>query len=197
MLRGQTYLHYVDDILLKERASCHQVLVKYNKAADKPDFTPAEKAKLFEQILQPHLRPKGEEQCRLDGPVGSIRDHTIVEAPFKCDYGYNLHFGKDTVVQSGCYLQDAGGIWLGDRVIVGPDTKIMTMTAMNDCSSRKGSQGSFRAGAIRIEDDVFIGANVTVLPYVVIGKGAVVGAGSVVTRVCSPDFTVNDLLTRV
>ena len=105
------------------------------------------------------------------------REHTLVEAPFKCDFGYHIHLGKDIVVQPGCYFQDAGGIFVGDRVIVGPSTQLLTMTAANDCNQRRGSQGHFKAGAIRIEDDVYIGSNVLVLPYVTIGKGSVVGAG--------------------
>ena len=39
------------------------------------------------------------------------------------------------------------------------------------------------AGMIRIEDHCFIGADVTILPYRTIGRGAVVAAGSIVTRV--------------
>ena len=39
-----------------------------------------------------------------------------------------------------------------------------------------------RATPIVIEDDVWIGGNVTILPGVTIGKGSVIGAGSVVTK---------------
>ena len=184
MLRGQNYLHYIDNILIKDRAECHKILAKWNKATEKQD-TATERATLFEQILQPHRRPYADKNLP-DGPTGSIKDHTLVEGPFTCDFGYHLHLGKDTVIQPRCIFHDAGGIWIGDRVIVGSDVKLITMTTSNDCTQRRGSQGLFKAGAIHIEDDVYIGANVTVLPYVTIRKGAVVGAGSVVTRVRRP-----------
>ena len=44
---------------------------------------------------------------------------------------------------------------------------------------RSGTQFSF---PIRIEDDVWTGANVVILPGVAIGKNSVIGAGSVVTK---------------
>ena len=160
MLQGQSYQHFLDSILIGDRASCHNALVRYNKSADKPsEFSQADRARLFTQILEPHLRPQAE-KMRHEGPVGSIKEHTLVEAPFKCDFGYHIHLGKDIVVQPGCYFQDAGGIFVGDRVIVGPSTQLLTMTAANDCNQRRGSQGHFKAGAIRIEDDVYIGSNV-------------------------------------
>lgn len=185
MLRGQPYCHFVDSILIGERTACHNALVRYNKAADKPlEFTAADRARLFTQILEPPLRV--DKQRHDINPIGSVKEHTLVETPFRCDYGYHLHLGKNTVVQPGCYFQDAGGIFVGDQVIIGANSQLLTMTAANDCAQRKGSQGHFKAGAIRIEDDVYIGSSVIILPYVTIGKGAVVGAGSVVTRVSSP-----------
>lgn len=39
---------------------------------------------------------------------------------------------------------------------------------------------------IRIEDDCWIGANVTILPGVTIGKGCTIGAGSVVSKSIPP-----------
>ena len=188
MLRGQSYAHFLDNTLLVDRTKCHNALVRYNKSADKAlEYSGADRARLFSQILDPQLRPGTDKDNRNIGPwpTGSVKDHTLVESPFRCDFGYHLHLGKDSVIQPGCYFQDAGGIWVGDRVIIGPGCQLLTMTAANDCTKRRGSQGLFKAGAIRIENDVFIGGNVSILPYVTIGKGSVVGAGSVVTKVCS------------
>ncbi|KAF1820252.1 uncharacterized protein K489DRAFT_383042 [Dissoconium aciculare CBS 342.82] len=53
-------------------------------------------------------------------------------------------------------------------------------------TNRGGSLGDYRAGMIRIEDHCFIGADVTILPYRTIGRGSVVAAGSIVTRVSCP-----------
>ncbi|KAK3669543.1 hypothetical protein LTR78_010597 [Recurvomyces mirabilis] len=51
-----------------------------------------------------------------------------------------------------------------------------------DSAQRKGSQCSFVAGAISIGEDCFIGGDTIIMPFRKIGRGVVVGAGSVVTK---------------
>lgn len=78
---------------------------------------------------------------------------------------------------------DCGGkIHIGNNVIIGP------MTVLRASNHNFGNvnipirdQGH-SAGFIVIEDDVWIGACVVILPNVTIGKGAVIGAGSIVTK---------------
>ena len=53
-----------------------------------------------------------------------------------------------------------------------------------DPDVRNGTQGPEMGAEIRIEEDCWLGGNVTVLPGVRIGRGSGVGAGSVVTKVC-------------
>ena len=50
--------------------------------------------------------------------------------------------------------------------------------------NEKGNK--FRFGEVHIEDDVFIGVNVIICNAVTIGKGSIVGAGSVVTKNIPP-----------
>lgn len=81
---------------------------------------------------------------------------------------------------------DSGSIVIGSRVAIGPGS---VLRASNHCFDRRDipimSQGH-RAGSIVIEDDVWIGANCVITPDVRIGHGAVIGAGSVVTRDVAP-----------
>jgi len=77
---------------------------------------------------------------------------------------------------------DNGEIIIGNDVLVGPNVVIR---ASNHVSSQKDipiNQQGHAAGRIVIEDDVWIGANSVILPNITIGKGAVIGAGSVVTK---------------
>lgn len=74
------------------------------------------------------------------------------------------------------------GVTIGDRVFIGPHTCFT-----NDKHPNAGKVWT-QANTI-VEDDVAIGANSTILP-VRIGKGAVVGAGSVVTKDVEPNTTV-------
>lgn len=197
MLRGQPFLHWLDTTLIRERDSCAIAVDCYNKGSrsDK-GLTNDAKAGLFAQILNPAKRIHGGQRANASqqgpSPVGTVKDHTIVAAPFKCDYGYNIHLGRDSAIQAGCHLQDAADITIGDRVIMGPEVKVYTLSVGVESGSRKGSQGPVVAGAVCIEDDVFIGAGSTILPYCTVGKGAVVGAGSVVTRVSCPSPLFTD-----
>ena len=91
---------------------------------------------------------------------------------------------RTSLIESGCFMQDPATIFIGDGTVVGPDVKFLCLTTSVDASLRdQGCQGYFNAGAIRVEEGCYIGANVTILPFRTIGRGATVGAGSVVTRV--------------
>lgn len=98
--------------------------------------------------------------------------------PFNSDCGKNIHLGRDVFINAGCKFQDQGGIYLGDRVLVGQNVVLATLNHGMDPAHR----ADLHPAPIRIGDDVWIGANATVLPGVTIGDGAVVAAGAVVTR---------------
>ena len=77
----------------------------------------------------------------------------------------------------GCYIQGANGIIFGSNIRI----------AVNVCIvSANHSQDDYdchdEGDPIRIGDNVWIGANVVILPGVQIGSNVIVGAGSVVTK---------------
>lgn len=72
-------------------------------------------------------------------------------------------------------------IYIGNHVAITAGTKILTHYLD---STAKGNK--FRIGEVHIEDDVFIGVNVIICNSVTIGKGAIIGAGSVVTKDIPP-----------
>jgi acetyltransferase-like isoleucine patch superfamily enzyme len=88
-----------------------------------------------------------------------------------------LTVGNDTVVNSGCYLDNRRGIKIGNNVVIAHDSKIYTLGHdFNDPTFKtKGS-------SVSIEDYVVIFSNVLVMPGVTIKKGAVILPGSVVTK---------------
>lgn len=154
--------------------------------------SPQERTRLFREILQPRdgvqLSPAAavspSPSLAVAQHAGRVGDETVVEAPFTCDYGYNLHIGKNVYVQRGCTVLDCCEVRIGDNVTVGPNVSIYTATLPTDPRRRGGSKGLQYGKPVVIEDDVFIGGNVIILPGVTIGKGSTVGAGSVVSRVC-------------
>lgn len=77
----------------------------------------------------------------------------------------------------GCYINGMNGIDFGDNVFIGPGTKIIS--ANHDYYDYSRHVVSPR---IRIGSNVWLGANVIILPGVSIGDNTIVGAGSVVTK---------------
>ncbi|MEC4271825.1 DapH/DapD/GlmU-related protein [Adlercreutzia sp. R25] len=98
--------------------------------------------------------------------------------PFNSDCGKNIFLGRDVFINSGCKFQDQGGIYIGDHAYIGHNVVLATLN--HDLNPAR--RADMDPAPIRIGDNVWIGANSTVLPGVTIGDGAVVAAGAVVTR---------------
>ncbi len=113
--------------------------------------------------------------------------------PFNSDCGKNIHLGRDVFINAGCKFQDQGGIYIGDRALIGQNVVLATLNHDLDPARR----ADMHPAPIRIGADAWIGANATVLPGVTIGEGAVVAAGAVVTRDVSPLTVVGGVPARV
>lgn len=100
--------------------------------------------------------------------------------PFQVDYGNNIFLGKNVFINHNCYFMDAGRIIVGDNVFFGPGVGLYTVS--HPLAYERRNSGLEQAQTIKIGDNVWIGANASVLPGVTIESGAVVSAGSVVTR---------------
>jgi maltose O-acetyltransferase len=106
----------------------------------------------------------------------------------RCGYkiGEQVYIGEDLIISD--LLHDSNNITIGDRVSMGPRVTLITASSPNFSKIRPYIK-SIEKGKIKIENDAWIGACVTILPNIVIGEGAVVGAGSVVTKDVQP-FTI-------
>ncbi|KAL1304580.1 hypothetical protein AAFC00_003552 [Neodothiora populina] len=176
MLMGRLYRHYTDEQLLNERNECKLSLERYNKCCLASNGSgPRERLERFLNILQPKWLGPNE-------PIGSCGSGVIVEAPFSCQYGYNINIGDNVVIGAGCVMLDPCKITIGSRTVIGPNVKFYGMTAPIDPKLRNGSQGLRYGGSITIEEDCWIGGNVTILPFRTIRKGSVIGADTVVTK---------------
>lgn len=107
-----------------------------------------------------------------------------VEPPFHADYGTNLRLGANVFINFNCTVVDTCLVSIGARTLMGPNISLYSGTHPLDPDLRNGTQGPETGKPITIEEDVWIGGNVTILPGVTVGKGSTVGAGSVVTKVC-------------
>jgi len=101
-------------------------------------------------------------------------------------FGGHIHFGEHCSLNRSGYVWGGGGVDIGNMVRIGPRVNIMSNNHNFEDRSRPIMEQGFALGKIVIEDDVWIGANVTILPKVTVGQGAVVGAGAVVTKDVAP-----------
>ncbi len=96
-----------------------------------------------------------------------------------------LLIGKGVFINSGSSVCAHGSITIGDRTLIGPDVMIID-TSFHEVYARH------RVAAPRpivLESDVWIGAKVSILPGVRIGRGAIVAANSLVNEDVEP-FTI-------
>ncbi len=104
--------------------------------------------------------------------------------------------GRDTFINSRARFaaRHPATITIGERVLIGPDCMFETVNhhLHTDGESPRPAQPA----SILIEDDVWLGARVTVLPGVTIGRGSVIAAGAVVTGDVPPNTLVGGVPAR-
>ena len=112
--------------------------------------------------------------------LGAFGEGSEIRPPFYCDYGFQTHIGARTFVNFGLVALDVARITIGDDVQLGPNVQLLTPTHPIEPEPRRTK---WEAGEpITLEDNVWLGGGVIVLPGVTIGKNSVVGAGAVVAR---------------
>lgn len=104
----------------------------------------------------------------------------IIQPPFRCDYGFNIHFEGFAFLNYGVTILDSSPVTIGDRVMIAPGVVIASVSHALDPAQREA--GVSCAAPIHIGRNVWIGANATICKGVSIGENSVIGAGSVVTH---------------
>jgi acetyltransferase-like isoleucine patch superfamily enzyme len=122
--------------------------------------------------------PKGMIQI---GPKTRIEDFCVIHA-----FSGKIYVGQYTFIGPHCVLYGHGNIFIGQNCLIATHTRIIssnhtiapkhTLIRMMPDVKKK----------IIIEDDVWMGAGVTILAGIRVGKGAIIGAGSVVTKDVPP-----------
>ena len=95
--------------------------------------------------------------------------------------GNKLQVGNNSNLSYACWL--LGEITIGNNVMMGPEVVILAYNhAFDDLTRPMIEQGAAVPQPVVIEDDVWIGTRVIILPGVHVASHAIIGAGSVVTR---------------
>ena len=159
MLNHELYNANYDNELITEREQIKDLCYTYNN-------------------LLPSMRD--DQKDVMKKIINKIGDNFLIEAPFQCDYGYNIKIGDNFYANHGLILLDAGGITFGNNVFIGPSCEFYTSAHPINYILR--NQGIETAEEIKVGDNVWFGGKCIVLPGTTIGNNVVVGAGSVVVN---------------
>jgi len=121
----------------------------------------------------------------------------LVFHPENIEIGENVYIGHNTILKGyyknrmvigdgawigqQCFFHSAGGLTIGCNVGIGPAVKILTSYHETDHIEKPILYSPIHFSQVIIEDDCDIGVGAIILPGVHIGRGAQVGAGSIVT----------------
>jgi maltose O-acetyltransferase len=111
---------------------------------------------------------------------GAIGDQFTIQPPFRCDYGCNIHAGKNLYINYDCIILDCNKVYLGDNLLIAPRVQIYTAYHSTDPQVRKTELEL--AAAVTIGSNVWIGGGAIICPGVTIGDNTTIGAGSVVVK---------------
>ena len=166
MIKGLIY-DPMDEELLKEQFPFQDMLWEFNK------LKPSDIVKK-EQYMKTVFAECGE--------------NCYIELPFHANWGgHHVHFGSGIYANSNLTIVDDGHVYIGDKVMIGPNVTIAT--ASHPVEAELRAKGLQINRDVRIGENVWIGSNAVILPGVTVGKNVVIGAGSVVTKDI-PDDTV-------
>jgi acetyltransferase-like isoleucine patch superfamily enzyme len=128
----------------------------------------------------------------------AIGDASIIQAGVVLiSGGSSIAIGRECTFEKYAVVFGHGGVTVGDYALIGAHVVITSVDHARDDVTVPSTHQALLRRPVVIEDDVFIGANATVLPGVTVGRGAVVGAGSVVTHDVEPYSIVGGVPAKV
>ena len=112
-------------------------------------------------------------------------------------FSHRMTVGRRVAINVGTYIDAGGGLEIGDHVMIGPHCIISTREHSTDLSDIPMCHQPVRYRTIVIENDVWIGANVSIRGGVNLGEGCVIGAGAVVVHDVPPNAIVGGVPAKI
>lgn len=158
MLAGDPYIAD-DPQLAEDHRRAMRLMEEFNRS---PADAPEERRRILTALL------------------GAFAEDAEIRPPLYCDYGYQIRVGARTFINFGLVALDIAAVTIGEDAQIGPNVQLLTPTHPLEAEPRRAKWEA--AKPILIEDNVWLGGGVIVLPGVTIGENTVVGAGAVVTK---------------
>ncbi|MFR1618736.1 sugar O-acetyltransferase [Megamonas funiformis] len=152
--------------------------------------------KLTKQYNQTKFEDTIQKDNILSELFAKIGNNVKIDVPFYCDYGQHISIGNNVIININCTFVDCNKITIGNNVLIASNVQIYTATHPVNISDRLLDNWSYNnphaffntySLPVTIEDNVWIGGGVIILPGVTIGKNSVIGAGSVVNKSIPPN----------
>ncbi|WP_302048069.1 sugar O-acetyltransferase [Megamonas funiformis] len=152
--------------------------------------------RLTKQYNQTKFEDTIQKDSILSELFAKIGNNVKIDVPFYCDYGQHISIGNNVIININCTFVDCNKITIGNNVLIASNVQIYTATHPVNISDRLLDNWSYNnphaffntyALPVTIEDNVWIGGGVIILPGVTIGKNSVIGAGSVVNKSIPPN----------
>lgn len=145
--------------------------------------------RLLPSLVGNSVRPRLLRLAGFDvGPGVAIYGRLRIEGEADIDIRRNVRIGPGCHLNADCRIDASAPVELVGQVGVGHE--VLFLTNGHEIGDDHQRGGESFTSAIRIEEGVWIGARATILPGVTVGRGAVVAAGSVVTKDVAPDTMV-------
>jgi acetyltransferase-like isoleucine patch superfamily enzyme len=124
---------------------------------------------------------------RFYGHFFKQRPGNIMISPGVCiEHPQGLSIGEGVTINRNVWLNAVGGLTIGSYCGIGPNTVIHTANHNFASTDVTIQEQQWTHREVVIEDDVWLGASVNVMPGVHIGRGAIVGAGTTVVDDIAP-----------
>lgn len=161
--RDKEMAYIADNKCFEQMKKTREKLYKYNNM-------PPERENELDELLREIL--------------GSTGKNAWIMQPFRCDYGFNISVGDNFFANYNFTVLDVAKVNIGDNVFIAPNVSIYTAGHPIHPDARNTM---YEYGiAVTVESDCWIGGNCVICPGVTVGRGSVIGAGSIVTKDIPP-----------
>jgi galactoside O-acetyltransferase len=165
-------------------------MTQYERMVKGLIYDPGDQEIMNEQVVYQNrlwefnkLRPNDyeEKEKYMKEVFAECGENCYIELPLHANWGgHHLHLGNAVYANSNLTLVDDGHIYVGDKVMFGPNVTVAT--ANHPINPELRGKAMQYNKDVHIGENVWIGAGAVICPGVSIGSNSVIGAGSVVTK---------------